>query len=71
MFTASWYSSEFYHPQIMNKPISKVQEGLIQALLNIDRSPDVTKAEAVWLRRLILRRIAEFSVIKEQQEKPE
>ena len=56
---------------IMNKPISKVQEGLIQALLNIDRSPDVTKAEAVWLRRLILRRIAEFSVIKEQQEKPE
>lgn len=56
---------------IMNKPISKVQEGLIQALLNIDRSPDVTKSEAVWLRRLILRRIAEFSVIKEQQEKPE
>jgi hypothetical protein len=48
----------------MNKPSSKVRQGLIQALLKTARSPDLTDAEVNWLNQFAVYLIAEFSALK-------
>lgn len=52
----------------MTGPTSKVQQALIEALLKTAKSPDLTEAEGEWLRQFVMRLVAEFAVVKEQQE---
>ena len=50
---------------------SKVQEGLLEALLKMARSRDLTDAEVNWLNQFVVHLIAELSVLKsEDQEVP-
>ena len=52
----------------MTGPTSKVQQALIEALLKTAKSPDLTEAEEERLRQFVMRLVAEFAVVKEQQE---
>lgn len=52
----------------MTGPTSKIQQTLIETLLNMAKSPDLSAAEEGWLRQFVMRMVAEFSVVKEHQE---
>ena len=53
----------------MSKPSSKTEKALKEALLQTSTRPDLTKAEAQWLKQFVLRLIAELSVLKSGDEK--
>jgi hypothetical protein len=55
----------------MNKPSTTVQRGLSGALLELLRSPDLSPEDVKWVQQFALRTIAEFSVMKSQENEKE
>lgn len=53
-------------PSDLMTPTSKVQDALVEALLKMARSPDLTEAEVQWLQQFVMHLVTEFSVVKEQ-----
>lgn len=51
----------------MTQPSSKVQDALVEALRKMTDSIEMSESESEWLRQFVMRLVAEFSLVKQQE----